>query len=117
MRTVFVTQETHNGRNYRAMAEGKESIGNTIGAALDSLTSQLDQPERETIYIVKRDAPDEFFTADQQTRLQELMAKLHDMQAGKYVLTNAEQQELEDLVNEELDGVARRCEKIMALAK
>ncbi|MEQ1604972.1 MAG: hypothetical protein ABL999_08890 [Pyrinomonadaceae bacterium] len=116
MRTVLVTQEIHNGRNYRAIAEGKESTGQTVGSALDSLTSQLDEPERDTLYIIQRYSPDEFFSAEQQKRLRYLMDKLHEMEAGTYELSIDERIELESLVNAELDGMARRAAKLAELA-
>ncbi len=54
MRTVLVTQNGQNGKTYRAVGEGKESFGETVGKALDSLTVQLENPDAETLFVIQR---------------------------------------------------------------
>ena len=77
----------------------------------------MENADSDTLYIVQRFTPDEFFTAQQRQRLRQLMDKLHDMEAGIGKLSVDEQTELENLVEAELDGVARRCAKIAELAR
>jgi hypothetical protein len=60
---------------YRAVAGNRQSVGRTAGEALDALTAQLDEAERGTLVVVQHRRPDQFFTAEQQQRLQELMAR------------------------------------------
>ncbi|MBS1796940.1 MAG: hypothetical protein JSS81_24150 [Acidobacteria bacterium] len=112
MKTVLVVPDYRNGRNFRAVYGEKESFGKTVGEAVDSLTSQLENGGDETLYVVQRFSPDEFFTADQQQRLAELMNKLHAAQNGAEEFSPAEKTELESLIEAELAGSARRAEKI-----
>lgn len=44
------------------------------------------------------------------------MDRLHDVEAGIYELSGDERTELESLVDEELDGMARRSAKLAELA-
>ncbi len=48
-------------------------MGKTAGEALDALTTQLDESETGTLVIIQNYRPDQFFTAQQQHRLSELM--------------------------------------------
>lgn len=115
MRTVLVTRESWNGKSYRADAEGKHSFGGTVGKALDALTAQFENPEADTIFIVQRFVPDEYFTADQQRRMSELIQKVSDAEVGKAELSPEDRAELEALVEAELEGSARRVEKVAKL--
>ena len=112
MRTVVVLPSNQNGKNFRAISGEKESYGETVGEAVDSLTLQLENGADETLYIVQKFSPDEFFTADQQKRLSELMDKLHAAQEGKDKFSLEEKTELEKLIKAELEGSGRRAEKI-----
>lgn len=111
MKTVLVIPDYQNGNKFRAVSGGKESFGKTVGEAVDSLTSQFENGD-ETLYIVQRFSPDEFFTAEQQKRLSELTDKLHAAQAGGQDFSSEEKAELEKLIEAELEGSARRTEKI-----
>ncbi len=117
MTTVEVSAHNQNGKGFRAVSGEKESFGKTLGQAIDALTLQLENGDTDTLVIVQRFQPDEFFSADQQQRLRQLIDKLHDMEAGIGVLSVDEQVELEELVEAELEGVARRCAKIAQLAR
>lgn len=116
MRTVLVIPDYQNGKNFRAYSGEKESFGKTVGEAVDSLTSQFENGD-ETLYIVQRFSPDEFFTADQQKRLSELMDKLRGAQAGNQNFSIEEKEELERLIEAELEGSARRAEKLSQFFK
>ena len=117
MRTVLVIPDYQNGKNFRAISGEKESFGNTIGEAVDSLTEQLENGSDETLYVVQRFSPDEFFTAEQQKRLSELMNKLHLTQQGKQEFSTEEKAELEKLIETELEGSTRRAKKIAQFFK
>ena len=116
MRTVLVLPDYQNGKKFRAVSGEKESFGKTVGEAVDSLTSQLENDD-ETLYVVQRFSPDEFFTAEQQKRLSELMDKLHAAQEGRQEFSPEEKAELEKLIEAELEGSARRAEKIAQFFK
>lgn len=117
MRTVVVLPNNQNGKSFRAISGEKESFGKTIGEAVDLLTAQLENAGDETLYIVQRFSPDEFFTAVQQKRLSELMDKLHEAQDGEGQFSSEEQAELEKLIAAELEGSGRRTEKMAQFFK
>ena len=99
---------------YRAMASGRQSLAKSAGAALDALTAQLPAEEAGTLVIVQSQQPDEFFTAQQQERLRELMARWRAARdAGKSLLA-AEQAELEALVEAELQAAGKRAAALSA---
>ena len=60
--------------SYHAVAGAKHAEGNTAGQALDAITAQLSEAETSTLLIVQL-RPDRFFTAAQQERLADLMAR------------------------------------------
>jgi len=93
---------------YRAIAGSQQSVGKTAGEALDALTSGLPEKEAATLVIVQRQRPDEFFTAEQQARLNELMARWRAARDGGTVLSPAEEEELEALVEAEVRAASRR---------
>ena len=117
MKTVLVLPNNENGKHFRAVSGEKESFGETVGEAVDALTVQLENGNDETLYIVQRWSPDEFFTAEQQKRLSELMQKLHEAQDRNQKFLPEEREELEKLIEAELEGSGRRAEKIAQLLK
>ena len=64
------------GTTYRALTGKIQSVGRTAGEALDALTSQLGDAETSTLVVVQQLRPDDFFTAQQQRRLEELIGAL-----------------------------------------
>jgi hypothetical protein len=95
---------------FRAAARNRQSVGRTPGAALDALTQQLDESETQTMIVLQSLKPDEFFTAAQQQRLQQLLARQRDSREGTGPALSAEERsELESLVDAELDGAAARA--------
>ena len=110
MTTITVLPEGLEKRAYRALAGGKESIGRTLGEALDALTPQLPDEDSDTVIIVKRNRPDRFFNEQQQKRLAELMEKLRAARDQEMQLPADEMRELENLVEAELRGAIRRTE-------
>jgi hypothetical protein len=105
MTTITILPEE---KNYRAVAGKKESVGRTAGEALDALTSQLDEEESGTLVIIQNRRSDKFFNASQQTRLTSLMEKRKTQ-----TLSAAEETELENLVEAELNGARQRAKKLL----
>ena len=114
MRTVRVSQ---NGKVFRAISGEKKSVGNTVGEAIDALTGQLENGHKETIFIVQRFQPDEFFNAEQQKRLSELMETLRNCQAKNVEMSPNDREELEALIEAELEGSAKRAETLAEFIK
>ncbi len=100
------------GPSYRAMAAGNQSMGRTAGEALDALTPHLGDEETDALIIVRNLRPDRFFTAQQQGRLEELMAKWRQARDAGLGLSAEDQAELEGLVDAELRAAAERAAAI-----
>jgi len=115
MTTVVVLPNNQNGKNFRAVSGKKESFGETVGEAIDALTEQLENGDSDTLVIVQRFQPDEFFTEQQQKRLSYLMQKMRDARDRGERLAEEEQRELEKLIDEEIEGSGRRAEKLARL--
>lgn len=105
MTTITILPEE---KNFRAVAGKKESIGRTAGEALDALTAQLDEEETGTLVIVQNRRSDKFFNASQQKRLTSLMEK-----RKTNTLSTAEETELENLIETELNGARQRAEELL----
>ncbi|CAN5723958.1 hypothetical protein BH24ACI1_BH24ACI1_29200 [soil metagenome] len=112
MTTVVVLPNNQNGKTFRAVSGEKESFGETVGEALDAMTAELELTGRNAVVYVQDFRPDEFFTEAQQTRLAELMQKWRIARDRSDTLSNDEQSELEKLIEAELEGSARRAEKL-----
>jgi hypothetical protein len=95
--------------NYRAIAGDRQSVGRTAGEALDALTAQLDESEKGTLVVVQHLRPDQFFTAEQQDRLRELMARWRAARDAQTSLPADEQAELDALVEAELRAATARA--------
>jgi hypothetical protein len=111
MTTISIFPE-HSGAQptgYRAVAGNRQSVGRTAGEALDALTSQLDEAERGTLVVVQHRRPDQFFTAEQQQRLQELMGRWRAARDAQTGLPADEQAELNALVEAEVRAAAARA--------
>lgn len=114
MTTVAILPETTEaGTSYRAVAGEKQSVGRTAGEALDSLTAQLTDEEAGTLVVVQNLRPDHLFTAAQQDRLSELMARWRTARDTDTRLPPAEQAELDSLVNAELQAAIRRAAALL----
>ena len=61
---------------YRAVAGRNQARGRTAGEALDALASQLTQEEADTFVIIRSMSADQFFSAEQRRRFEELTAQL-----------------------------------------
>lgn len=94
---------------WRAATDGKDAIGKTAGEALDSLTAQLGREQTGMFLVYEQWQADEFFTTEQQQRLSELMVRWRATRDTGKKLPDAEQAELEALVDAQLEGSARRA--------
>lgn len=104
MTTITILPEKNN--SYRAVAGDKESTGRTAGEALDALASQME--ESGAFIVIPKPKADEFFSAAQQQRLTELSERRSNAS-----LSAAEEKELENLVEAELDGARLRAEALL----
>jgi hypothetical protein len=109
MTTIAVLPSTEGEPGYRAVADGTEATGRTVGQAVDALVGLTGQPAGTTLIIVQPPGPDEFFTADQQRRLGELMARWRQARDSRTPFPADEQAELNALVEAELCGAAARA--------
>lgn len=98
---------------YRAVAGSVQAVGKTAGQALDALTSQLDAAEAGTLVVVQHTRPDRFFTAEQQQRLEELMARWRAARDAGTALSPEDQAELEGLIDAELRAAAERARALL----
>jgi len=112
---TIVPEDTGNdGIIYRAKAGTLQSEGRSAGEALDALTEQLGEAEASTLVIIQRPQPDGLFTAAQQQRLADLMARWREARDQEKQLPPEEQSELEQLIEAELRGATRRAESALA---
>ena len=86
---------------YRAVAGQRQSLGNTPGEALDSITAQLNEQESGTLIVVQQMRPDRFFNETQQTRLAFLMDRWRTGRDRGAPLPPEETAELDQLVSVE----------------
>lgn len=115
MTKVTIVAERADSPNpvYRASAQQTESVGSTPGAALDALTAQLGSEVTGTLIVVQNFRGDEFFTDTQQHRMEELLTRWREARTAGRALGAEDQAELENLVDAELDGSARRSAAIV----
>ncbi len=109
MTTITVLPEE---KNFRAVAGQKESVGRTVGEAIDKLTEQLSDDENGTLLVIQNLRADRFFGENEQERLVELMAKKENQ-----TLSQKEKDELEKLVEAELTGAHERSEELVSALK
>jgi hypothetical protein len=110
---AIVPEITEAGTTYRAVAGQKQSVGRTAGEALDALTAQLGEQENGTLVVVQNQKPDRFFSAEQQQRLVDLMARWREARDSGSLLSPMDQVELEALVGAELEAATRRAAALL----
>ena len=106
---IFPEPTTYGEVEYRAIAGGRQAIAKTAGAALDAVAAQLPADAAGTLIIVQNHFPDPFFTARQQERLAELMARWRASRDAGSSLPPAEQAELDALVEAEVRASGERA--------
>lgn len=110
MTTIAIVPENPQGSpaSFRAVAGDAQSSGATVGQALDAIRAQLGGPEQTTLVVVQPTQPDELFTAAQQQRLAELLARWRSARDAGASLPPQEQAELDALVEAELRAATER---------
>lgn len=92
-------------RRFRAIAGDRQSVGRTMGEALDALAAEWGDSIQETVVLIQRFQPDQYFTQAQYDRMQTLLAR-------RTALTPEERAELEALVDAELDATVTRTARL-----
>lgn len=105
---ILPEPSTTGGIVYRAVAGARQAVAKTAGAALDALTSQLPPEESGTLVVVQNHRADQFFTVEQQRRLQELMERWRIARDSGKSLSETEQAELNALVDAEVQASGER---------
>jgi hypothetical protein len=111
--TILPEPQTGNGTAYRAVSGKQQSQGRTPGEALDALTAQLGEQGGGTIVVLQQMRPDQFFTAQQQQRLGELMERWRAARDAGRALPAEEQTELDALIAAELEAATRRAAALL----
>jgi hypothetical protein len=106
--TIFPENPQAQTPRFRAVAGEKQSVGATAGEALDALTAHLGEANGTTLVVVQTMQPDALFTAEQQQRLAELMARWRAARDAGASLPPAEQAELDALIEAELRAAIQR---------
>lgn len=99
---------------YRAVAGARQAVAKTVGAALDALTAQLSPEESGTLVVVQNHRPDQFFTIQQQARLEDLMDRWRAARDAGKSLSPSEQAELNSLVDSEVQASGKRAAAALA---
>jgi hypothetical protein len=99
---------------YRAVAGARQAVAKTVGAALDALTAQLPPEESGTLVVVQNHRPDQFFSLQQQRRLEELMERWRTARDSGTSLPPSEQAELNALVDAEVQASGERAAAALA---
>lgn len=111
---AILPEPSESGRvTYRAICGRQQSVGKTAGEALDALTPSWEGGDSAALVIVQRQRPDQFFTAEQQTRLRELMDRWRIAREGGPALPAGEQAELEGLIEAELRATGERTATLL----
>jgi hypothetical protein len=98
---------------YRAISGDQQSVGKTVGQALDALATQLGKTEFKGLLLIQNFYPDSFFNTSQQARLSELMRLWRTARDQGRGLPPEQQAELDDLVETELQAATARTATVM----
>src|SRR5258708_3378125 len=99
---------------YRAVAGTRHALAKTVGSALDALTAQLPPEESGTLVVVQNHRPDQFFTAQQQRRIEQLMNRWRAARDAGKSLSASEQGELDTLGGAEVRASGERAAAALA---
>ncbi len=92
----------------RAVADGTEAAGATPGAAVDALVGRPGGPTGTMLILLQSAGADEFFTADQQLHLADLMTRWRQARDTGATLPAPEQAELDSGIASELQAATAR---------
>lgn len=110
MITILPDDSGSSSSGFLAFLGKTQSVGRTVGEALDALNAQLDASQRGSLILVQQFEPDQYFSAQQRDRLQQLMELWRVARDNDSALSDDEQTELEALVDLELKAAAARAE-------
>ena len=79
------------------------------GEALDAISAQLSDEQNGTLVVVQSFQPDRYFSAVQQRRLAELLERLSTARQQGKTLPDAEQAELDALIEIEVRAAGQRA--------
>jgi hypothetical protein len=114
-RVAILPEVTADGKKrFRAVAGEVQTVGATVGQALDAISSQISDSGPGTLFVVQSFEPDQYFNADQQRRLGELMALWRRAQESGQALPVSEQSELDALIQAEFRGAEARSRAMLA---
>jgi hypothetical protein len=115
MTTIAIVPDNPQGSpaRFRAVAGDVQSSGATVGQALDAVRAQLGGPDQTTLVVVQPMRPDDLFTAEQQQRLAELLARWRAARDAGASLPSEEQAELDALVEAELRAATERSASLL----
>jgi hypothetical protein len=91
---------------FRAFSGNRQSVGRTMGEALDALVADWGDDLEEAAVLIHRFRPDRHFTEAQYRRMEDLLAR-------RTALTAGERAELESLIDAELEGTVARTEGLI----
>lgn len=116
MNTVAILpiSEPNGVTSYRATSGNTQSIGKTVGQALDGLVAQMGEVDLKALVVLQSFRPDALFTEAQQARLGELMTMWRRARDQGKDLAPAQQEELDSLVELELNAATMRTARLMA---
>src|SRR6266849_2425803 len=101
--TIYPEPGQQGEPRFRAIAGDRESVGRTMGEALDALTADWGEEVPETAVLIQRFQPDPYFTQAQHDRMQALLSRRDSLAAE-------ERAELEALIAAELAATIARTE-------
>ncbi len=108
---TIVKEKQKSGKSqFRAVAGSEESVGSTMGEALDALTAGWTEDVHDAAVLIQRFRPDSFFTESQHSRMQDLLGR-------RGLLTPNEREELEGLIDAELDATIARTDGLNPVRK
>ena len=113
MTTITVLPPREAESEYRAVVDGVEATGGTPGQAIDALVTRTGRPTETTLIIVQPITADEFFTAEQQARLADLMARWRQARDAQTPFPAVEQAELDALIATELKAATARASAVL----
>ena len=106
--SIFPDDPQSSPTRFRAVAGEVQSVGATVGEAVDALRAQLSGPDQTTLILVQPMQGDALFTSKQRQRLGELMARWRAARDSGAAFPPEEQAELNALVEAELQAARER---------
>jgi hypothetical protein len=107
--TIVSIPSADGSRHYQAVVGDRCSDGKTPGEALDTVRAGFVDTDSSTLIVLQNNLPDQFFSALQRDRLEALMRQWRAARDQGVQLPHAEQCELDQLVQAELQAAGERA--------